>query len=134
MKYISLSLPGGYNIQPPSGIPTGGLEKGGDGQKLIQLGIEIIFVAGVSLAVIFVIISGIQWITSGGDEKKVEAAKGRLTYSIIGLLIVAGAFFIVSTVISLFGGTPSFFLNQGSQYCDTHPNEAQCDNGTVISP
>lgn len=110
MKYLAISLPG-YNIQPPNGIPQGGLETGGAGQRLIQLGIEFIFILGVVLTVVFVIISGIQWITSAGDKEKVQKARARLTYSIIGLLVIVSAFFIISVVISLLGGNPLFFLN-----------------------
>ena len=110
MKSLSLSLPGGYNIQPPAGVPTGGLETGETGEKIIQFGIEAIFTISLILVVIFIIISGIQWIVSGGDKEKIQKAKGRITYSVVGLLVIIGAFFIVSTLISLFGGNPSFFL------------------------
>lgn len=110
MKLLSLTLPGGNNIQPPSGIPSGGLEAGGAGQKLVQLGIDLIFTIGIILAIVFLIVAGIQWITSGGDKQKVQAARNRLIYSIIGLIVIAGAFFIISTIISLLGGNPNFFL------------------------
>ncbi len=108
MRLLSLTLPGG-KIEAPSGIPTGGLSgKGGDA---INLAIQLIFVVGIVLAVAFVIISGIQWIISGGDKTKLQAARGRLTYAIVGLVVILGAFFIVSTVTSLLGGNPRFFLN-----------------------
>ncbi|MEX2007504.1 MAG: hypothetical protein WD992_01910, partial [Candidatus Levyibacteriota bacterium] len=73
--------------------------------------IQFVFIIGIVLTVAFIILSGIQWIISGGDKQKLQAARGRLIYSIVGLIVIAGAFFIVSTVISLLGGNPSFFLN-----------------------
>lgn len=106
---LSLTVEG-TPISPPAGVPTGGFEAGGAGQRLLQLAIELIFVTGVVLAIIFIILSGIQWIISGGDKEKIQKAKARLTYSIVGLIVIAGAFFIISTVIILFGGEPSFFL------------------------
>lgn len=109
MKLLTLSI-NGTPIPAPRGVPTGGLETGGAGQKLFQFGVDAIFAVGVILAVIFIIISGIQMIVSGGDKQKIQAARERLTYAIVGLIVIAGAFFIVSTVILLFGGTPSFFL------------------------
>jgi amino acid transporter len=109
MKYLSLTLPG-YTVSPPAGVPTGGLELGGDGQKLIQLGVNLLFAVGIVLTIVFIIIAGIQWITSAGDEEKLKKAKARLTYSIIGLLVIAGSFFIISVVITLLGGRPSFFF------------------------
>lgn len=116
MKLISLSLPdpnpSGSNVKinPPPGIPTGGLGQGEAGQRLIQLGIEAMFVAVVILTIIFLLASGIQWIMSGGDKEKIQKAKNRLTYSIIGLIVTASAFLIVRTVITLLGGTPSGLL------------------------
>lgn len=113
MKYLSLSI-NEVQIQTPSGVPTGGLGINEPGQRLFQFGVNLIFAVGVILAVIFIIISGIQMIISGGDKQKVQAARGRLTYAIIGLLVIAGAFAIISLVISLLGGHPSFFFNPPS--------------------
>ena len=109
MRFLSLSV-GGTELIPPSGVPKGGLGAGEAGSGLIQIAIQFIFIIGIVLAVAFIIISGIQWIISGGDKQKLQAARGRLIYAIVGLIVIAGAFFIVSTVISLFGGTPSFFF------------------------
>ncbi len=116
MRLLSLSLPdpnpsgSSLRIDAPPGIPTGGLGQGETGQKLIQLGIEAMFVAVVILTIIFLLVSGIQWIMSGGDKEKIQKAKNRLTYSIIGLIVAASAFLIVRTVITLLGGTPAGFL------------------------
>lgn len=41
-----------------------------------------------ALAVLFIILGGIQYITSAGDPKKVETAKKTLTYAIIGLIFI----------------------------------------------
>ena len=113
MKFLSLII-NGTPVPAPSGVPTGGLDLGGGGQRIIQLGIELIFIVGIVLSVIFIILSGIQWIISGGDKEKISKARARLTYSVVGLIVIAGAFFIVSTVISLLGGNPLFFFNTGS--------------------
>lgn len=109
MRFLSLSV-GDTELIPPSGVPTGGLGAGEAGTNLIQVAVQFIFIIGFVLAVAFIIISGIQMIVSGGDKQKVQAVRARLTYSIIGLVVIVGAFFIVSTVITLLGGTPSFFF------------------------
>lgn len=115
MKFLSLSLPnpnltGTITISPPNGVPQGGFETGGAGQSFIQLGITLLFTIGIILTVIFILVAGIQWITSSGDKEKIQKARTRLTYSIIGLIVIIGAFFIINVVISLLGGNPSFFL------------------------
>lgn len=92
----------------PSGVPTGGLTSMGG--NLLTLAVNFMFVGGILLSIVFIIYSGIQWVISGGDKTALQAARQRLIYSIIGLLVFASAFFIVSVAITLTGGNPSFFF------------------------
>lgn len=64
----------------------------------------LLFVAG-AVALFFIITAGLQIVTSGGDEKKLSAAKDRLTYAIIGIAVVALAFIIVGFVQKFLGST-----------------------------
>ncbi len=69
---------------------------------------KIILVAlgvGGMLTVIFIIVSGIQFITSGGDPKGAAAAKDRLVYAIIGFIVLALAFAVLQIIDRLFLGT-----------------------------
>lgn len=69
---------------------------------------RIIFVVA-ALAVLFMMIWGaFEWITSGGDKEKVAKARERITNALIGLALLALAFFILRIVgqminINLFG-------------------------------
>jgi TRAP-type C4-dicarboxylate transport system permease small subunit len=58
----------------------------------------IIGVLGL-LAVVIIILGGVQYMTSSGDAGKVKKAKDTILYGIIGLVIVALAFAIVNFVI-----------------------------------
>lgn len=49
------------------------------------------------------LIGGIQWIVSGGDKTGTEAARGRITAALIGLIIVFSAFAIIALLDSIFG-------------------------------
>ena len=56
------------------------------------------------LGVIFlvqIVIAGITWMTSSGNEEKITKAKASLLHSAIGLIIVVGAYAIVSRVLQL---------------------------------
>lgn len=53
--------------------------------------------AGI-VAVIFVILAGYKYLTSGGDAKKLESAQKTLTYTIIGLVLIAFSFLIVNLI------------------------------------
>ncbi|HLD02044.1 MAG TPA: hypothetical protein VJC10_04165 [Patescibacteria group bacterium] len=68
-------------------------------QNLVNAGLTL---AGV-IAVIFIIWSGIKFVTSGGDPKQVEGARKTLTFAIIGLLIVLLSFFIIFVISYLTG-------------------------------
>lgn len=105
----SFSLPGYPNIQVPTEIQN--LSGGAYGGNLITTALAILFVFGIALTIILLIYSGIQWVTSEGDKQKIQAARSRLIYTIVGFLIIAGGFAIVSAIIRLLGGNPKFFLN-----------------------
>lgn len=52
------------------------------------------------IAVIIILIGGFEWMTAGGNEEKVETAKKRLKYGVIGLVIIFLAYAIAAFVIS----------------------------------
>lgn len=86
------------NLLPPSGsignVPV---------ENIPQFIITLLFVVGMVIAVAFLIFGGIRWILSGGDKTKVEAARGHIVASIIGLVIIAAAFLIFSLVFQILG-------------------------------
>jgi len=86
----------------PIGGQTAGFVIGDLGlafNQLVRLGL---FLAGL-IVFVYLIIGGIQWITSGGDKAKTEAARGRITAAVVGLAIVASSFAIMSLLGTLFG-------------------------------
>ena len=71
--------------------------------ELIPSLIGLAFVAGIILFMFMIIISGIQWVTSGGDKAAVEAAKGRLTQALIGISVLFLTFAIIRLIEHFFG-------------------------------
>ena len=59
----------------------------------------VIFAVGI-IAVVMVILGGVQYSTSQGDSGKVKKAKDTIMYGIIGLVIAILAFAIVNFVLS----------------------------------
>ncbi|MCR4280446.1 MAG: hypothetical protein NUV82_03420 [Candidatus Komeilibacteria bacterium] len=49
--------------------------------------------------VIFIIVSGFQWMTAGGNEDAITKARKRMVNATIGLIIVLGAFVITDYVL-----------------------------------
>lgn len=99
-KLLTLSVPGFEEIGAPEGVPTGGLN---EGSAILQWGVTLLIVVGVVVALFMLIYSGIQWIQSGGDKEKLTAARHRIIYTIIGLVVVFLSFMIVNVIGALFG-------------------------------
>ena len=118
---LSFSIPGilpssaPQQVPIPSGLPaevTGGLDV--TGKAAIELGMNLLFGIAAVIVVVMLVFSGIQWITSGGDPLKIAAAKKRITYSIIGLIVVVSAFLLVSFIYTTLTGQPNAFLQLGN--------------------
>ncbi len=63
-----------------------------------------IVMAIAALAVfIYLIWGGIEWITSGGDKGKTETARNKITAAVIGLIVLAAAYAILSIVLRFLG-------------------------------
>jgi hypothetical protein len=71
---------------------------GSDG-LLVRITSIIAYVAGAA-AVIVVIISGVRYITSGGDTAKVGSAKGALINAVIGLIVIVLARTLIVYVLN----------------------------------
>ncbi len=99
MRYLSIGLPGGQTISAPSSVPSGGLETI---SKVFRNSFVIMLIACVFLALIFIVVAGIQWVLSGGDKTKLQAARSKLNWAIGGLIVAFIAFFIVSLIGYLF--------------------------------
>jgi len=59
----------------------------------------VLGIAGV-IVVIYLIMGGFKYITSGGSEKAVGEAKNTILYAIIGLIIIIAAFAIKSYIMT----------------------------------
>ena len=52
-------------------------------------------------AVFFIVISGIKFLTSGGDQEKVGQAKKTMTFALVGLLIILLSFAVIRVVAKI---------------------------------
>ena len=74
---------------------------GGDAGNLITFVLKGSLVVGVLLALAFLILGGIEYITSGGEKGKTESARNKITAAIIGLILIAASFAILTLVLRL---------------------------------
>lgn len=57
----------------------------------------------IVLSLVFLIIGGIMWITSGGNKEGLAKAKSAVTYALVGLVLGLGSFIILRILGDFFG-------------------------------
>ena len=90
-------VPQGFIFQIPN--PTGIKNLADLVDNLISLAF---FAVGLGFF-INLIIGGFQWMSSSGDPKSLQTARGRITNSLIGLIIVIASFSIALIVETVLG-------------------------------
>ena len=96
-----LIIPGGGSVPQPDGFKFNTIG------EVVGLGtsgaIPFIFAfAGIGL-LLMLISAGFNFLTSAGDPKKLEMGKQRLTYAIVGFLIIFTAYWAVQLAGVIFG-------------------------------
>lgn len=92
----NLKLFDGTTIQGPVGWAT-------DIGTIVSRAVPYIFAfAGFGL-LLMLLAAGFDYLTSAGDEKKLETAKQRLTNALVGFLIILTAFWLVQIAAKIFG-------------------------------
>lgn len=89
--------------QAPTDVPTNFLGRFDSVADAIGVALNVVFYVGISVTVIFLIMGGIRYITSGGSKEGAEAARGMITNAIIGFIVVLGAFAIRLIVGNILG-------------------------------
>ena len=65
---------------------------------IVQAVVRFILVIAFVVAFIILLVGGVRWIISGGDEKAVGSARNTITGALIGLVIVLIAYAIIRVV------------------------------------
>lgn len=110
-QLAQLRIPGASAIVAPSNVPQ--VLRGGSldtsGAALLNFSFGWVFALGIFAALVVFMWGGVEWISSRGDSLKIARAKKRILFAIIGTVVIALAFFVVSTVVFVLGGQGSFF-------------------------
>lgn len=78
--------------------------------KVIVNGVNLLFVVAALLALVFLIIGGVKWLTSQGEKEGVNKARETIVAAIVGLVIIFLSYLIVNFVLNLFVGVSLFNL------------------------
>lgn len=106
---LTILAAGSTKVTPTTNAGTTGVNTVGNNSNDLMNSVTgiingIIAALGI-VAVIIIIIGGVNYMTSSGDANKVKKAKDTILYGVIGLVICVLAFAIVNFVISnIIGG------------------------------
>lgn len=86
--------PGTDTFKPLTSITASGIVSGAISLALLVVALVFFFI---------LIMGGLKWVMSGGDQKNVEAARNQITNALIGLAIVFATFAIMKLIETVFG-------------------------------
>jgi uncharacterized membrane protein len=78
--------------------PFQGTAQGGLVQAIITI-VNILLILAALIAAVFLVIGGIRYITSQGDEEAADKAKNTILYSVIGLIVIGLSAAVVNFVV-----------------------------------
>lgn len=104
MQYLSLNL-NGTPIEVPGGVPTIDTSNPQSLSHIIGVGINVMLIFLVLLSLFYLIWGGYNWMQSAGDQKNLDAARNKIVFAILGLILGFVAIVIVNTFTNLFGLT-----------------------------
>ncbi len=81
---------------------TGGKSIG----EVIGTVVNLLFIVAAIVALIYLVLGGIKWVTSEGESKNVEAARNQIIAAAVGLGITFLSYFILNLLLT-------FLLGQG---------------------
>ncbi len=108
---IALSIPGSggtpIQLEPPSGVPSGGLfnkaGNAGTGINTIDALLGLLIIIAVCFCVYNIGQAAISIITSGGEKEKFKSGRERIRYAIIGLILLFFSFLFINVIGKFFG-------------------------------
>jgi magnesium-transporting ATPase (P-type) len=105
MSYLALQIPGpngaNYPIIGPTGIPQGGAI---ELNHIVDVFLGILVLIAVVLCLLFLLWGAFNWITSEGDKTKIESARQKIIYAILGLVVVFASFLVINLIYQFFFG------------------------------
>lgn len=76
---------------------------------ILTLALQYLFPLAGIIMFLFIVYGGFQMLTSAGDPKKIEAAQKRITYAIIGFVLLIASYWITKIVEMIFSPNQPFF-------------------------
>ncbi len=76
---------------------------------VISIALTYLYPLAGFLLFILLVIGGLQWLTASGDPKKIEGARNRVTYALLGFILLIVAFWVTKIVNAILSPGQPFF-------------------------
>jgi len=89
-------------------LPSGGFDNPLKANDFTEIFVSIAnWIAGIvaTVAVLLIVIAGLQYIFSGGDVDKIEKANRTIKWSLIGLIVIIMSWSLLKTILELLNVT-----------------------------
>jgi hypothetical protein len=94
----------GVCAELPEGQLSKGPQEGNALLALVDVATNWVFAIFIVLAIIFVLLAAFQFVTGGGDAKKIEEARSKLIWAAVGVIVALLAKGIVPVIKAIVGG------------------------------
>lgn len=91
---------GGYDPDPSAGAEAYLTQT----EAIISNTLTVLTIVGGIMFAVFFVSGALNWITAGGEQQKIEKAKGMMTSAAIGLIIISLSYsitYIISQVVGI---------------------------------
>jgi hypothetical protein len=85
-------------------------------------------VIALLLVFAYLIMGGVEWITSGGEKSKTESARNKITSAVVGLIILAASYAVLTLLIRFLGFNSLFEAINAVK--PINQSQVQCGTGT----
>lgn len=108
-SFVLVSQFGGNGLQPPTENSVFAPTDLGETTILrsVNNSLSFIITALTGLAAVFFlfqfVIGAFNWVNAGGEQKKVQEARDRITQGVMGLVLIVGAYAIVGLIGTVLG-------------------------------
>lgn len=87
---------------------------------------------GALMVLIYFLWAGIEWISAGGDSGKVQKARDKITQAVVGMIVLVGAFAIITWISRIFFGSDFNILQlQFGDQTQQVPNNSGASRNTT---
>jgi len=105
--YLQTAVVSGVNAQTPNPGNILSVTKpvgyATNASGLIQFILRAVLAIGALLVFGYLVMGGIEYITSGGEKSKTESARNKITAAIVGLIILAASWAILNLALNFLG-------------------------------